>query len=98
MPIDHQILNKIAHLARLPLSDDEKPRHQMALNQLLEVFAALNCVDTRTIEPMAHPLTLSQRLRPDEVTEPNQREILQAHAPQIEQGLFVVPKVIEGAR
>ena len=55
----------------------------------------MNQVDVQGIEPMAHPLEMNQRLRSDTVTEVNQRELLQAHAPAVENGLFLVPKVIE---
>jgi len=55
----------------------------------------MSAVDTRGVTPMAHPLDAQQRLRADEVTEINQREQLQANAPQVEAGLFLVPQVIE---
>jgi len=55
----------------------------------------MQAVDTTGIEPLAHPLEASQRLRPDQVTESNQREAYQAIAPSTESGLYLVPKVIE---
>jgi aspartyl-tRNA(Asn)/glutamyl-tRNA(Gln) amidotransferase subunit C len=55
----------------------------------------MNAVDTKGVEPMAHPLHMAQRLRPDAVTEPNRREDFQAGAPATEDGLYLVPKVIE---
>ena len=55
----------------------------------------MNAVDTTGVAPMAHPLDMAQRLRPDEVAEPNQRERFQAIAPRVEAGLYLVPKVIE---
>ena len=55
----------------------------------------LQALDTRGVEPMSHALDLVQRLRPDAVTEPDQREPYQAVAPEVERGLYLVPKVIE---
>ncbi|MGD9887780.1 MAG: Asp-tRNA(Asn)/Glu-tRNA(Gln) amidotransferase subunit GatC [Halothiobacillaceae bacterium] len=86
---------KIAHLARLSIHPDDVERYACDLSSILELVAQMNEVDVQGIEPMAHPLEMSQRLRQDVVTEVNQRELLQAHAPAVEKGLFLVPKVIE---
>jgi aspartyl-tRNA(Asn)/glutamyl-tRNA(Gln) amidotransferase subunit C len=59
------------------------------------MVAQLNAADTRGVAPLAHPLDVVQRLRPDAVTETDQRERFQAQAPQVEGGLYIVPKVIE---
>ena len=86
---------KIAHLARMSIHSDDVARYAHDLSGILELVAHMNQVDVQGIEPMAHPLEMSQRLRQDVVTEVNQRELLQAHAPAVEKGLFLVPKVIE---
>jgi aspartyl-tRNA(Asn)/glutamyl-tRNA(Gln) amidotransferase subunit C len=88
-------VEKIAHLARLGLNDADIPRTTEALNSILELVSQMQAVDTRGIEPLAHPLEASQRLRADVVTERNNRETYQAIAPAVEKGLYLVPKVIE---
>jgi aspartyl-tRNA(Asn)/glutamyl-tRNA(Gln) amidotransferase subunit C len=65
------------------------------LSRILEFVEQMNKVNTTGIKPMAHPLEAIQRLRPDEITETNQREIFQSGAPQIEAGVYLVPKVID---
>ena len=66
-----------------------------ARDELATLVEQMQAVDTDDVLPMAHPLEMSQRLRVDEVTETNQRELYQSNAPQAEAGLFLVPKVIE---
>jgi aspartyl-tRNA(Asn)/glutamyl-tRNA(Gln) amidotransferase subunit C len=70
-------------------------RYLKDLSDILEFVAQMNAVDTEAVTPMAHPLDLPQRLRADEVTEENQRDLFQAIAPLTEAGLYLVPKVIE---
>jgi aspartyl-tRNA(Asn)/glutamyl-tRNA(Gln) amidotransferase subunit C len=65
------------------------------LSSILDLVAQMNAVDTRGVQPLAHPLAMTQRLRPDEATEPDQRALFQSIAPQVEAGLYLVPKVIE---
>lgn len=86
---------KIAHLARLAICEDDIPVYMRDLSNILEFVEKMNAVDTSDIEPMAHPLDATQRLRSDRVTEENQRAHFQALAPQVESGLYLVPKVIE---
>ncbi|MDD2893547.1 MAG: Asp-tRNA(Asn)/Glu-tRNA(Gln) amidotransferase subunit GatC [Halothiobacillaceae bacterium] len=86
---------KIAHLARMSIHPDDVERYAHDLSGILDLVAHMNQLNVQDIEPMAHPLDMSQRLRADVVTEPNQRELLQRHAPAVENGLFLVPKVIE---
>lgn len=88
-------VEKIAHLARLGLNEAELPHITDALNSILGLVDKMQAVDTDGIEPLAHPLEASQRLRADQVTERNQREAYQAIAPATENGLYLVPKVIE---
>ncbi|MBF8781773.1 Asp-tRNA(Asn)/Glu-tRNA(Gln) amidotransferase subunit GatC [Pseudomonas fulva] len=95
MALQRSDVEKIAHLARLGLNEGELPRITDALNSILGLVDQMQAVDTQGIEPLAHPLEVSQRLRPDQVTEHNQREAYQAVAPATENGLYLVPKVIE---
>ncbi len=88
-------VGRIAHLARLELDPAEAPRHAEELSRILELVEQMNAVDTTGIAPMAHPLDAVQRLRPDTVTEPDLRDRYQACAPAVEDGLYLVPKVIE---
>ena len=86
---------KIAHLARLAISEADIPSYARNLSSILELVAQMNAVDTTGVEPLAHPLEMAQRLRPDAVSESDQRERFQAIAPRVEAGLYLVPKVIE---
>ncbi len=95
MSLERADVQKIAHLARLAVSDTEAEALVKDLGNILDLVAQMDAVDTETVSPMAHPTDMAQRLRPDEVTETDQREAFQAHAPAVENGLFLVPKVIE---
>ncbi|OLU32459.1 asparaginyl/glutamyl-tRNA amidotransferase subunit C [Pseudomonas sp. PA15(2017)] len=95
MALERSEVEKIAHLARLGLSDSELPQTTATLNSILGLIDNMQAVDTTGIEPLAHPLETTQRLRADAVTEANQREAYQAIAPAVESGLYLVPKVIE---
>ncbi|MDX1610106.1 MAG: Asp-tRNA(Asn)/Glu-tRNA(Gln) amidotransferase subunit GatC [Halofilum sp. (in: g-proteobacteria)] len=95
MSLSPDEVRKIAHLARLEVSDDEVASYAGELSQILELVDRMNAVDTAGITPMAHPQHATQRLRPDEVTEPDQRERFQALAPATERGHYLVPRVVE---
>ncbi len=95
MALERSDVEKIAHLARLGLTEAEVPQTTDTLNNILGLIDAMQAVDTTGIEPLAHPLEATQRLRADAVTETNQREAYQAIAPAVESGLYLVPKVIE---
>lgn len=86
---------KIAHLARLAVTPDDAAALGRDLSNILDLVAQMDAVDTSGVEPMAHPLEMTQRLREDRVSEDNQRDRYQANAPAVERGLFLVPKVIE---
>ena len=88
-------IQKIAHLARLAVTDEEKQSVSADLSNILHLVEQMEKVDTTGIEPMSHPLHMTQRLRADEVTQTDQREKFQAIAPAVENGLYLVPKVIE---
>ena len=95
MALDASQIEKIAHLARLDIDAEDIPEYARNLSDILAFVEQLEEVDTTSVLPLAHPLDAVQRLRTDEVTETDQREAFQAHAPQTEAGLYLVPKVIE---
>ena len=97
MSLTSDDVRKIAHLARLNIADQEINLYVSQLSNILNFIEHMDQVDTASIEPLAHPLDISQRLRPDQVTEPDLREKYQHIAPQVEAGLYLVPKVIEEA-
>ncbi len=90
---------RIASLARLELQPDESERMLKRINGFFGVVEAMQAVNTTGVAPLAHPVAVAQdvalRLRDDVVSEPNQRDINQRNAPAVEQGLFLVPRVIE---
>lgn len=96
MSLTPEDVKKIAHLARLNMSEEDIAFYAPQLTNILSLVEQMNQTDTAHIEPLANPLDLSQRLRLDDVTEHNQREQFQAIAPQVEAGLYLVPKVIDG--
>lgn len=95
MSLTRDEVRSIAHLARLAVSEPDIPRYADTLSRILDFVAQLDKADTTSVAPMAHPLDMSQRLREDRVTETNQRDLFQKNAPQVEAGLYLVPKVIE---
>jgi aspartyl-tRNA(Asn)/glutamyl-tRNA(Gln) amidotransferase subunit C len=99
MALTSQDIARIAHLARLELSDTESERMLTQLNGFFGIVEAMRAVDTTGLTPLAHPVAAVQavqlRLRDDVASEPNQREANQQSAPAVERGLFLVPKVIE---
>jgi aspartyl-tRNA(Asn)/glutamyl-tRNA(Gln) amidotransferase subunit C len=88
-------VRQVAHLARLEIRPDQIEHYAGQLSRILEMVGELSKADTEGVQPMAHPLSMTQRLRRDAVTEPDQRDLFQATAPQVHDGLYVVPKVIE---
>lgn len=95
MSIDISTVAKIAHLARLHVTEDQAKKLTQDLSNILDLVDQLQAVDTANVTPMAHPMDAEQVLRPDEVTENNEREALQGVAPSVEDGLYLVPRVIE---
>jgi aspartyl-tRNA(Asn)/glutamyl-tRNA(Gln) amidotransferase subunit C len=95
MAVDRAEIEKIATLARIKLEDSAIPKITQSITDILALVETMQDIDTSDVEPMANPLDAKQRLRADEVTESNQREALQSQAPEAEDGLFLVPKVIE---
>ncbi|MCW9013078.1 MAG: Asp-tRNA(Asn)/Glu-tRNA(Gln) amidotransferase subunit GatC [Gammaproteobacteria bacterium] len=88
-------VKNIAHLARLNIDESDIESYAESLSSILDLVEQMNTVDTTDVLPMAHPMDVSQRLRADEVLEENQREHFQKIAPKTEDGLYLVPKVIE---
>ncbi|SMG66380.1 glutamyl-tRNA(Gln) amidotransferase, C subunit [methanotrophic bacterial endosymbiont of Bathymodiolus sp.] len=88
-------VNKIAYLARLGIDTQDTESYAKDLSGMLELVAQMSTVNTDNVTPMAHPLDQSQRLRPDQISESNQREDFQRIAPQVQANLYLVPKVIE---
>jgi aspartyl-tRNA(Asn)/glutamyl-tRNA(Gln) amidotransferase subunit C len=95
MSIDRSDVERIAHLARLALDEQDIPAYTKNLGSILDLVDEMQQINTDGVEPLAHPLDAVQRLRVDEVSETDQREKLQAVSPAVENGLFLVPKVIE---
>ncbi len=95
MSLEIADIEKIAHLARLRIDAQDIPLYTRNLSGILDLVEQMNRIDTTGVEPMAHPLDMSQRLRDDQVTETDQRERFQKIAPQVEAGLYLVPRVIE---
>jgi aspartyl-tRNA(Asn)/glutamyl-tRNA(Gln) amidotransferase subunit C len=95
MSLTRDQVHKIAHLARLHITDAEAATYAETLSRILGLIEQMNAVNTEGVAPMAHPNEAGLRLRPDEVTETNQREQFQKIAPATEAGLYLVPKVIE---
>lgn len=88
-------VRRVAQLARLRQDDAQAEAMLVELNAIFGLIGEMAAVDTSAVTPMSHPRDVAQRLRPDEVTEPDRREALLALAPQAEAGLYLVPKVIE---
>jgi aspartyl-tRNA(Asn)/glutamyl-tRNA(Gln) amidotransferase subunit C len=99
MSLTSSDIARIANLARLELSPAHSERLQGQLNSFFDIVEQMRAVDTTGIEPLAHPVAaigdIALRLRDDVASEPNQRESNQRSAPEVQSGLFLVPKVIE---
>ena len=95
MSLTLEQVHRIAHLARIEVSDSEAQSTLTHLNGIFSLIEEMQAVDTKGVEPMAHAQDLAQRLREDRVTEGDRRESFQAVAPETEAGLYLVPKVIE---
>jgi len=95
MILSSEEIRKIAHLARILVSEQDISELQERLSRVLTMVEQMNAVNTDGILPMSHPYEATQRLRVDEVTEPNQRKLFQQIAPDVAHGLYFVPLVIE---
>ena len=88
-------VRRLARLARIAVEAEESHVVLERLNRVLELVAQMQAIDTAGVEPMSHAVESGQRLRPDEVREGDQRAAYQSVAPAVEEGLYLVPKVIE---
>ena len=95
MAFDKTELEKVAQLARLHMSDEEKHEVAGRITDILALIDQMQSVNTDSVTPLAHPMDVTQRLRADCTTESNRRDELQKLAPKVEDGLYLVPKVIE---
>jgi aspartyl-tRNA(Asn)/glutamyl-tRNA(Gln) amidotransferase subunit C len=95
MPLSPSDVQRIARLARIELSEAELEQARAQLNGIFGLIAEMQAVNTEGIEPMSHAQDLVLRLRPDVVAQADQRGEFQAIAPAVENGLYLVPKVIE---
>jgi len=95
MSLSLEQVDRIAKLARIELSADERTATQAKLSQIFGLIEQMQAVDTTGVAPMSHPQDVVQRLRTDVVSEVDRREAYQAVAPEAERGLYLVPKVIE---
>ncbi|MBA3582838.1 MAG: Asp-tRNA(Asn)/Glu-tRNA(Gln) amidotransferase subunit GatC [Gammaproteobacteria bacterium] len=95
MALQADEVKKIAQLARLAIDESSVPEYARNLSNILLLMEQMSVIDTQGVMPMAHPLDAVQRCRADVVTEHNQREHFQQHAPAVEAGVYLVPKVME---
>ena len=93
--LSHDEVLRIARLARIEVGERDIEALRAELNGILGLIDQMRSVDTTGIEPMSHPQAEAQRLREDRVSEPDQRDRFQAIAPSVEDGLYLVPKVID---
>jgi len=93
--LDKDQVQQIAQLARLEIKPEEHTELVDKLSKIVDFVDHLSEADTDGVIPLAHPLNVAQRLRPDVVTEPNERNRYQQNAPSVTDGLYLVPKVIE---
>lgn len=95
MALKLEDIEKLGELARLRIEPDEVDDLVEKLTSILAFVDQLQAAETGSVDPMAHPLDRTQRLRRDEVTEPDQHELYQQNAPRVEHDLYLVPRVIE---
>ena len=95
MALSRDDVERIAHLARIEIGPHDAEQARAQLAGIFGLIEQMRAVDTGSIEPMAHAREVTLRLRADKATEPDQRAAFQAIAPEVEAGLYLVPKVIE---
>ncbi len=95
MSLTPEQVRQVAHLARLELKPEKESAYAQQLSNIFEMVGQLSRAKTDGVAPMAHPLEMTQRLRADVVTESDRRAEMQTHAPAVEGGLYLVPRVIE---
>ena len=95
MSVDQAAVRRIAHLARIAVTDAEVPHLQDQINAILSFVDALNAVDVSSVEPMTSVIPMKLPMRDDVVTDGEIEPAVLANAPLAEDGFFVVPKIIE---
>jgi aspartyl-tRNA(Asn)/glutamyl-tRNA(Gln) amidotransferase subunit C len=95
MALTLEDVKRVAYLARVAIDEAEARATLSQMSEVFKLIAEMQAVDTRGVEPMSHALDVVQRLRVDAATEPDQRVLFQSVAPQVDGGLYLVPKVIE---
>jgi len=95
LAISRSDVERLAHLAHISIDPEEVDAYSAGLSRILTLIDEMNQTDTEDVPPMAHPQDIRLRLRKDQVTEPDLRELFQSSAPSSDRGLYVVPKVIE---
>jgi aspartyl-tRNA(Asn)/glutamyl-tRNA(Gln) amidotransferase subunit C len=95
MALTENDVARIAHLARIEISDSDRRAMLAQLNDIFAMIEKMQRIDTTAVAPMAHPLGGRQRLRDDRVTESDAREQNMRNAPEAQDGLFLVPRVVE---
>lgn len=95
MRLSHQSLEQMARLVQLRLDDNSLTELQRSLSHLISQIDTIKTLDTQGVAPLVSPLEITQRLRADQVTETDQRDRYQAIAPAVENGLYLVPKVLD---
>lgn len=95
MSLDEDTVRHMARLARLEIAPEDLPQFQQEMTQILALVDQLQAADTDGVPPLAHPIDITAAYRPDQVTETEQREHLQSVAPETEDGLYLVPRVVE---
>ncbi|MBF7683344.1 Asp-tRNA(Asn)/Glu-tRNA(Gln) amidotransferase subunit GatC [Acinetobacter sp. B5B] len=93
--LDAQTVSSIANLARLSLNDTQSQAYAQSLNKILDMMDTLKNINTEGVEPLKSPFDHPQPLRDDHISQSNHRDEYQAVAPNVEQGLYLVPRVIE---
>jgi aspartyl-tRNA(Asn)/glutamyl-tRNA(Gln) amidotransferase subunit C len=95
MSLTIEQVQQVAQLARLAMQPEQAAHYAQQLSNIFDLVGQLDQANTDGVAPMAHPLEMHQRLRPDAVTQANERDTFQSIAPAVENGLYLVPKVIE---
>lgn len=95
MKLNVEELHKVAHLARLSIHPKDEESYSQALSNILNLVDKMQNINTEGVQPMTHPMDATQRLRNDKVTGSDQRDYLQKIAPNTENGLYLVPRVVE---
>ena len=95
MNVTEEVVRNIAELVQLQVDDADLKQLAEGMQNILEMADQMQAINTKGVEPVSNPLDASQKLRPDAVTEKNQRELFQSLAPATEDGLYLVPRVVD---